>query len=259
MHQDAVIVADERLGLLTKYASTLGLEIIDISGFLEDVDQKSTRQLKLLDDAQNISQHVVNANGNVHEALGKLESINAQTLSRLNTSFDMVTQSSQTSKEVAVWVRELSEKMQQVFDALTAVQKNNDNIAEIASQVNILAINAKIEAARAGESGRGFGVVAEAINELSQKTAGAAKDIEENIGGLSRWVSTLKNDANTVSIKADNVIENAHKTDEALGEIRDGVSKTNDACTTMTQALAAPNSLCYWTDALRFNANQKSL
>ncbi len=50
-------------------------------------------------------------------------------------------------------------------------------IDDIAFQTNLLALNASVEAARAGELGKGFAVVAEAVRSLSQRSAGAAKDI----------------------------------------------------------------------------------
>jgi methyl-accepting chemotaxis protein len=50
-------------------------------------------------------------------------------------------------------------------------------ITRIAKQSNLLAINASIEAARAAEAGKGFGVIASEVRELSQESAGAAQDI----------------------------------------------------------------------------------
>ena len=71
--------------------------------------------------------------------------------------------------------------MQPLEDSLKRVQTSAARISGIATEVNILAINARIEAARAGEEGRGFAVVAESIGQLSKQTAEVTKTISEEI------------------------------------------------------------------------------
>jgi methyl-accepting chemotaxis protein len=66
-----------------------------------------------------------------------------------------------------------------------------DYISDIASQINLLSLNASIEAARAGEHGRGFAVVASEINKLASETAEAVTQIQETIDKIQEAFTSL--------------------------------------------------------------------
>ncbi|WP_417258756.1 methyl-accepting chemotaxis protein [Celeribacter sp.] len=230
---EAASNADPKLSELADHAGRLGYEIVDIAGFLDAVDQQSSSQLMVLKQVEKSAEGVLEANSTVRNALETVTSVTEDTLTKVEGSVGFVRENGKRSNTVASWVKALSERMQQVASSLSAVELDNKNIADIARQVNILAINAKIEAARAGDSGRGFGVVAEAINELSRKTATAAEGIEENIQALSGWVEKLRTEASSVSNDAAVVLDGSEETDRALTEIADGVRQTSDATRTM--------------------------
>lgn len=87
-------------------------------------------------------------------------------------------------------------------------------IDEIAFQTNLLALNAAVEAARAGEQGRGFAVVASEVRNLSQRSAGAAKEIK-----------TLINDSVEKVNAGSKLVDESGVT---LTEIVDGVKNVSD-------------------------------
>jgi methyl-accepting chemotaxis protein len=66
-----------------------------------------------------------------------------------------------------------------------------DSIQELAELTNLIALNASIEATRAGEAGRGFGVVAQEIQQLAIQSAGASEEAARLAGDISREVAAI--------------------------------------------------------------------
>lgn len=93
--------------------------------------------------------------------------------------------------------------MGRINETSTKIGNIISEIESIASQTNLLSLNASIEAARAGEAGRGFAVVADQIRELADQSAKAAVDTRELIEGSLKEVS----DGNSAAERAANSIE----------------------------------------------------
>jgi len=100
-------------------------------------------------------------------------------------------------EQVEQAVKTMGESINQFVTRTQKIVELTDKVKEIAAQTNLLSLNAAIEAARAGVHGRGFAVVADEVKTLSEKSAQAAKEIEQvtkDIDGQSKEVEIKVNE-----------------------------------------------------------------
>lgn len=100
---------------------------------------------------------------------------------------DLLTESKEMNNLSTVSTNNLSELQKKN----KAIQNIVETIQDIASNTNLLAINASIEAAHAGDYGRGFGVIAQEVKNLSQKVSESAKTIGEDILAVTNNINLV--------------------------------------------------------------------
>lgn len=131
----------------------------------------------------------------------------------LNDSADQMKQSSDAavvtidelkriSEEVKEAVATIADQTKQTNISAQNIQKASQFISEIASQTNLLSLNASIEAARAGEAGKGFAVVASEIQKLAEQSDTASSNIGEIV--------------NTLIANSERVVETMGRTQEII-------------------------------------------
>ena len=126
------------------------------------------------------------------------------------------------SNKTKVSVDEIHKQTMETNQSALDIRSATDLIADIASQTNLLSLNASIEAARAGDAGRGFAVVADEIRQLAEQSAKSAVDTRELIEGALKEID----DGNHA----------AHSAAEALTAVIDGIQSIAETSRALSEA-----------------------
>lgn len=115
------------------------------------------------------------------------------------------------SKEADDAINEIKKQTYETNDSAQQIQKATDMITAIASQTNLLSLNASIEAARAGEAGKGFAVVADEIRQLAEQSRASAEEIREVVDALllnsDTSVKAMENVSESIVVQNDKLDE----------------------------------------------------
>ena len=239
---DAFNLMINGLTALVSQASNVAHEIQSSTG---DILQASERMRR---GAEQQTAQIQGTSGAVNEM--------SHTIQRMAENAEAATQASLKATQAAVKggssVSETIKGMQRIRAAVQTTGKKIKGLGErsleigaiievineIATQTNLLALNAAIEAARAGEQGKGFAVVADEVRKLAERAARATKDITSLIKGIQVETS----EAVTVMEEGTREVEEGTKLADqagaALREIEQIVKQTSGLVTDITNSAA---------------------
>ncbi|MBN1646464.1 MAG: hypothetical protein JW874_00405 [Spirochaetales bacterium] len=151
-------------------------------------------------------------------------SSNIQSVNKIAEKADeLATRLKSVSEEGLKSVNDSMEVIRQIEEMSDSVSSFIGIISKIASQTNLLAMNAAIEAAHAGDAGKGFAVVADEVRALAEESSKGAKNITEKIKAMM------------ASIKAG--VEKSSQMQDAFNNITNDVEKTSDIIHSVSSAM----------------------
>jgi methyl-accepting chemotaxis protein len=214
-------VLDKTISEVKKIADNIGELKFSCDEISSVVEELSANTEETASATQEISSSVMEVDGMMtEEAINLIENIGrvAEISNRASEMRNEALESEASAKKMSLEFNQLLKSAVEKSSVLSQIDALAKNVLRIASQINLISLNAAIEAARAREHGRGFAVVAQEIKKLAEQTKDTVLNIQSVAKGMDEFLNELVESSKSVNDFMENKIVSDYKKFVGLGE-----------------------------------------